>query len=52
MITIENGAFAEALHRLSEFFAAPILDPGYIQKEKNAVNASRVGRALDLPTAT
>ena len=39
MITIENSAFAEALHRLSEFFAAPILDPGYIQKEKNAVNA-------------
>ena len=30
MITIENSAFAEALHRLSEFFAAPILDPGYI----------------------
>ncbi|MDG1032720.1 MAG: insulinase family protein, partial [Luminiphilus sp.] len=39
MITIENSAFAEALHRLSEFFAAPILDPDYIQKEKNAVNA-------------
>jgi protease-3 len=39
MITIENSAFPEALHRLSEFFSAPILDPGYIQKEKNAVNA-------------
>ena len=39
MITIENAAFPEALHRLSEFFSAPILDPGYIQKEKNAVNA-------------
>ena len=39
MITIENTAFPEALHRLSEFFSAPILDPGYIQKEKNAVNA-------------
>ena len=39
MITIENQAFSEALHRLSEFFSAPILDPDYIQKEKNAVNA-------------
>lgn len=39
MITIENTGFPEALHRLSEFFSAPILDPGYIQKEKNAVNA-------------
>lgn len=39
MITIENQAFPEALHRLSEFFSAPILDPDYIQKEKNAVNA-------------
>jgi len=39
MITIENQAFPEALHRLSEFFSAPILDPEYIQKEKNAVNA-------------
>ena len=39
MITIENTAFPEALHRVSEFFSAPILDPGYIQKEKNAVNA-------------
>ncbi|PDH36355.1 MAG: peptidase M16 [Halieaceae bacterium MED-G27] len=39
MISIENEAFPEALHRLSEFFISPILDPEYIQKEKNAVNA-------------
>lgn len=39
MISIENQAFPEALYRLSEFFSAPILDPEYIQKEKNAVNA-------------
>ena len=34
MITIENQAFPEALHRLSEFFSAPILDPDNFKKKK------------------
>ena len=39
MMLVENDAFAEALDRFSSFFTDPILDPTYIDKEKNAVNA-------------
>ncbi len=39
MMTVENDAFPEALDRFSSFFTAPLFDPTYIDKEKNAVNA-------------
>ncbi len=39
MMTVENDAFDEALDRFSSFFTDPLLDPTYIDKEKNAVNA-------------
>ena len=39
MMMVENDAFAEALDRFSSFFTDPLLDPIYIDKEKNAVNA-------------
>ena len=39
MMMVENEAFAEALDRFSSFFTDPLLDPTYIDKEKNAVNA-------------
>ena len=39
MMMVENDAFAEALDRFSSFFTDPLLDPTYIDKEKNAVNA-------------
>jgi protease-3 len=39
MMTVENNAFPEALDRFSSFFTDPLLDPTYIDKEKNAVNA-------------
>lgn len=37
--TVEAGAFAEALDRYSDYFKAPLLDPHYAEKERNAVNA-------------
>ena len=39
MMLVENEAFPEALDRFSSFFTNPLLDPTYIDKEKNAVNA-------------
>ena len=39
MMLVENDAFPEALDRFSSFFIDPLLDPTYIDKEKNAVNA-------------
>lgn len=39
MMLVENEAFPEALDRFSSFFTDPLLDPTYIDKEKNAVNA-------------
>lgn len=39
MMLIENDAFEEALDRFASFFIDPLLDPAYIEKEKNAVNA-------------
>lgn len=39
MMAVENDAFPEALDRFSSFFTDPLLDPTYINKEKNAVNA-------------
>jgi protease-3 len=39
MMLVENEAFPEALDRFSRFFTDPLLDPTYIDKEKNAVNA-------------
>ena len=39
MMQVENEAFPEALDRFSSFFTDPLLDPTYIEKEKNAVNA-------------
>ena len=39
MMSVENDAFDEALDRFSSFFTDPLLDPTYIDKEKNAVNA-------------
>ena len=39
MMTVENDAFPEGLDRFSSFFTDPLLDPTYIDKEKNAVNA-------------
>lgn len=39
MMTVENDALDEALDRFSRFFTSPLLDPTYIDKEKNAVNA-------------
>ena len=39
MMLVENDAFPEALDRFSSFFTDPLLDPTYIDKEKNAVNA-------------
>ena len=39
MMLVENDAFPEALDRFSSFFTDPLLDPTYIEKEKNAVNA-------------
>jgi protease-3 len=39
MMMVENDALAEALDRFSSFFTDPLLDPTYIDKEKNAVNA-------------
>ena len=39
MMRVENEAFPEALDRFSSFFTDPLLDPTYIDKEKNAVNA-------------
>ncbi|MDC0574245.1 insulinase family protein, partial [Luminiphilus sp.] len=39
MMLVENDVFPEALDRFSSFFTDPLLDPTYIDKEKNAVNA-------------
>ena len=39
MMLVENEVFPEALDRFSHFFTDPLLDPTYIEKEKNAVNA-------------
>ena len=39
MMMVENEAFPEALDRFASFFTDPLLDPTYIDKEKNAVNA-------------
>ena len=39
MMSVENEAFPEGLDRFASFFTDPLLDPVYIDKEKNAVNA-------------
>jgi len=39
MMTVENDAFPEGVDRFASFFTDPLLDPVYIDKEKNAVNA-------------
>ena len=39
MFEIKNSAYAGALDRFSHFFKTPLLDPEYIEKEKNAVHA-------------
>ena len=39
MMRVENEAFPEALDPVFKFFTDPLLDPTYIDKEKNAVNA-------------
>ena len=39
MMSVENEAFSEGLDRFASFFTDPLLDPVYIDKEKNAVNA-------------
>ena len=39
MMSVENEAFPEGLDRFASFFTGPLLDPVYIDKEKNAVNA-------------
>ena len=39
MFEIKNSAYEGALDRFSHFFKTPLLDPEYIEKEKNAVNA-------------
>ena len=39
MMLVENDVFPGALDRFSSFFTDPLLDPTYIDKEKNAVNA-------------
>lgn len=36
---INSEKFAEALDRFSDYFVAPILDPQYADKERNAVNS-------------
>ena len=48
MFEIKNSAYAGALDRFSHFFKTPLLDPEYIDKEKNAVNAEwSMRRELD-----
>ncbi|MGD2008503.1 MAG: insulinase family protein, partial [Cellvibrionales bacterium] len=39
MFEVKNSAYEGALDRFSHFFKTPLLDPEYIEKEKNAVNA-------------
>ena len=39
MFEVKNSAYDEALDRFADFFKTPQLDPTYIDKEKNAVNA-------------
>ncbi|MDO8863445.1 insulinase family protein [Haliea sp. E1-2-M8] len=39
MFEIPNAHYTEALHRFSAVFRNPLLDPDYIEKEKNAVHA-------------
>ena len=39
MFQIKNDTYEEGLDRFSNFFKTPLLDPEYIEKEKNAVNA-------------
>jgi protease-3 len=39
MFEVKNSAYDEALDRFADFFKTPKLDPTYIDKEKNAVNA-------------
>ena len=54
MITIENAAFPEALHRLSEFFSAPILTRATFRKRRmrqRRVVYAKSPRTVDLPSA-
>jgi len=36
---IDPGQFEPAMDRFSQFFIAPLLDPAYVDREKNAVNS-------------
>jgi secreted Zn-dependent insulinase-like peptidase len=36
---IEPGQFQAAMDRFSQFFISPLLDPAYVDREKNAVNS-------------
>ncbi|MFO7551829.1 MAG: insulinase family protein [Haliea sp.] len=48
MFEIPNAHFTEALNRFSAVFRNPLLDPEYIEKEKNAVHAEwSMRRAAD-----
>ena len=49
MMLVENEAFPEALDRFSSFFTDPLLDPTYIDKEKNAVKRSGPCAARGFP---
>ena len=39
MFEVKSSAYQEGLDRFSDFFKAPLLNPEYSDKEKNAVNA-------------
>ena len=39
MMEVDPPAFAEALHRMADTLARPLLNPVYADKERNAVNA-------------
>lgn len=39
MFEVKSDAYVEGLDRFSDFFKAPLLNPEYTDKEKNAVNA-------------
>lgn len=36
---VEQGALGPTFERFSRFFVAPLLDPAYVERERNAVNA-------------
>lgn len=47
-LEVDNNAFAPAVDRLADAIAAPLLDPKYADKERNAVNAElTMARAND-----